>query len=210
MQCRLPERDPRVSAGVPPSAGHQPKPPVERQMRRPVHMNGYAILPDGSTSHITLKDLSYDGCGIAIATSLEPGDTIRLSVLGRSAIAAEVRWCERGKAGLVFEPAPVTEATVAEQQERMAERIRLRADVTLRRAGRRNFEVILNDLSPAGCKVEFVDRPEVEERVWLRFDGLDRIAARICWVEGYGAGLSFDKPIHPAVFDLLLERIRVQ
>jgi hypothetical protein len=41
----------------------------------------------------------------------------------------------------------------------------------------------------------------------LKFDGLEAIEAEVCWVEGFVAGLQFDKPIHPAVFDLLLHRL---
>jgi hypothetical protein len=41
----------------------------------------------------------------------------------------------------------------------------------------------------------------------LKFDGLEALEAEVCWVDGFVAGLQFDKPIHPAVFDLLLERL---
>jgi hypothetical protein len=31
--------------------------------------------------------------------------------------------------------------------------------------------------------------------------------AEVCWVDGFVAGLKFIKPMHPAVFDLLIERL---
>jgi hypothetical protein len=64
------------------------------------------------------------------------------------------------------------------------------------------------DASAHGCKVEFVERPEVEENVWVRFEGLEPIEARVCWLKGRCAGLEFSRPIHPAVFELVAERLR--
>jgi hypothetical protein len=31
--------------------------------------------------------------------------------------------------------------------------------------------------------------------------------ARVRWVDNYVAGLKFERPMHPAVFDLLLQRL---
>jgi hypothetical protein len=42
----------------------------------------------------------------------------------------------------------------------------------------------------------------------LKLAGLEVLDAETCWVEGYVAGLRFEKPIHPAVFDLLLHRLQ--
>ena len=33
------------------------------------------------------------------------------------------------------------------------------------------------------------------------------LEANVCWVDGFTAGLSFEKPMHPAVFELLVERL---
>lgn len=55
---------------------------------------------------------------------------------------------------------------------------------------------------------DFVDRPDVGEHVWVKFDGLEAIEATVCWIAGFKAGLKYTKPIHPAVFDLLLTRVR--
>jgi hypothetical protein len=55
--------------------------------------------------------------------------------------------------------------------------------------------------------MEFVDRPAFRERVWVKFDGLEAVPAFVCWIEGAEAGLEFERPIHPAVFELLLKRI---
>ena len=62
-------------------------------------------------------------------------------------------------------------------------------------------------MSPRGCKVEFVERPRMDELVWVKFDWLAAIEAEVCWVDGFFGGLKFLRPIYPAVFELLLARL---
>lgn len=177
--------------------------PVDRRERRSVSMPGFAVLENGTTEEIQLLDLSYDGCGIAIEAKLAPGQRIKLSVLRRGAIDAEVRWWADGKAGLVF---PV-EAVTPEPKPRQSERTALSAEVTMRRLGKGSFRVNVFDASPQGCKVDLVERPAAGEFVTVRFDGLEPMEAEVCWVERFTAGLRFRKPMHPAVFELLIERL---
>jgi hypothetical protein len=63
------------------------------------------------------------------------------------------------------------------------------------------------DLSPHGCKCEFVDRPKIGETLWLKFDGLETLGCTVSWVEGSNVGLQFARPIHHAVFEMLLYRL---
>lgn len=90
---------------------------------------------------------------------------------------------------------------------RKAERVALDAEVTLRRSGQNTYRVNVFDASPHGCRVEFVERPYAEERVWVRFDGLEALEALVCWTSGPVTGLRFSRPIYPAVFELLLRRL---
>jgi hypothetical protein len=90
---------------------------------------------------------------------------------------------------------------------RRSERVALDAVVMLRRSGQLNFRVRVFDASLHGCRVEFVDRPELDEQLWVKFDDLQPIAAEVCWVEGFSAGLNFRQPIHPAVFDRLIANL---
>jgi len=85
--------------------------------------------------------------------------------------------------------------------------IALAAEVCLRRIGKSTFRVTMTDVSPEGCKVQLVERPAKDERVLVKFEGLEVLEAAVCWVDGFTAGLSFEKPMHPAVFDLLIERL---
>jgi hypothetical protein len=90
---------------------------------------------------------------------------------------------------------------------RRAERVALDVEVALRRSAQLKYRVRAYDASPYGCKLEFVERPELEERVWVKFEGLDSLEGLVCWVEGFVVGVEFVRPIHPAVFDALLPRL---
>jgi hypothetical protein len=180
-------------------------PPLERRVRRPVKLQAYATREDNSVVDLTLTDLSYDGCGIDCAAELVAGEKLRLAVSRRGSIAATVRWAAGGQAGLAFDVDPAA-APVA--KPRRHDRIQVKAEVTLRRVGKLGFRVRLFDLSPAGCKAEFVDRPEFGEQVWMKFDGMESLEGAICWVAGTSAGIRFARPIHDAVFSLLLDRLR--
>jgi len=178
---------------------------VDRRERRQVSLPALAIREGGTTVEIVLLDLSYEGCGIETPIEFEAGEAIKLSVLGRGVIDAHVRWCENGRAGLTFEPDKNEPKT---QSPRQNERISLGAEVMLRRLGQNNYRVRVNDLSPDGCKVELVEQPRIGEHMLAKFEGLEVLDCEVCWVEGYVAGLRFQKPMHPAVFDLMLQRLR--
>lgn len=77
----------------------------------------------------------------------------------------------------------------------------------MRRVGGFPYRVRIYDLSPQGCKVEFVERPELNERVWIKIAGLEAVQGFVCWLKGSTAGVEFDRPIHPAVFEDLLSRL---
>ena len=81
------------------------------------------------------------------------------------------------------------------------------AEASLRRSGHPHYRVNVYDVSDYGCKVEFVERPVLDEIVWLKFDRLDALEAHVCWIDGFAVGLEFQRPVHPAVFAMLVERL---
>jgi hypothetical protein len=169
-----------------------------------VSLRAFAVRQDGSTVEVLLLDLSYDGCGIETPVPLGDGEPLRLSVLRRGAIRACVRWCRNGKAGLVFEAEQLPQK---QHRPRSFDRKPTEAEIFMRRLGKLNYRVRVFDLSPSGCKVELVDQPRPEEHVLVKFESLETLEAEVCWIEGSCAGLRFEKPIHPAVFALLLQRL---
>jgi hypothetical protein len=92
--------------------------------------------------------------------------------------------------------------------KRETQRALICADATLRRAGQNNYRVHAYDISPRGCRVEFVERPDINERVWVKFEGIEAIEASVRWTANFTAGLQFAQAIHPAVFSMLLARLR--
>lgn len=78
------------------------------------------------------------------------------------------------------------------------------AEVTIRRSGFHGFRVQAFDLSPHGCKIEFIERPALRERVWVKFDTLEAIEAEVRWIDGHIGGVQFARPLYPAVFDRIV------
>lgn len=184
-------------------APEQPEP--RREARRAVDLPGFALLDDGSTFELTLSDLTYDGCQIKTERVLEPGTKLKLSVVRLGALDAQVRWCEDGKVGLSFN----ADATFDRQETpRNHDRLELSAEVQLRRVGRQKYQGRTFDVSPKGCKVEFIERPRAGEMLWIGFDGLDPIEAEVRWIDGFFGGVEFVRPIYPAVFELLMARLK--
>ena len=179
----------------------------DRPERRLVELTGHALHEDGHGFHMRVVNLSYDGCAVATDEPLAVGQLFKLSVLGRGGIDVEVMWAEDGKAGLRF--AKASESADG-RTPRNAERLLLPAEVSLRRPGRPNFTVRVCDVSTHGCRCEFVDRPAPGETMFVKFEGLEALEAVTRWVEPPLTGLSFIRPIHPAVFDLLVARHRPQ
>lgn len=177
----------------------------QRDDRRPVDLQGFVLLEDGSTFSVTLLDLTYDGCKISTSVALLPGLKLKLSALGLGALDAHVRWYANGHAGLRF----AFESSKSRQQ-RAATRLEIPGEVSLRRPGRFNYRTRMFDLSAAGCRVEFVERPRVGERIWVKFEGLDSIEAIVRWRDGFFGGVEFVRPIYPSVFDLLMTRLMAE
>jgi hypothetical protein len=98
-------------------------------------------------------------------------------------------------------------ASLLEPSARRSERTALDATVSLRRSGKLNYRVRVFDASLHGCRVEFVDRPSIQEQLWVKFDGLQAIEAEVCWTEGFTTGVNFRQPIHPAVFERLIANL---
>jgi hypothetical protein len=94
------------------------------------------------------------------------------------------------------------------QVQRKGLRVSIESMVKLRRRGHHKFTVQVFDLSMEGCKLEFLETPQLDETVWLKFEGLEGLEATVRWLDANTAGVEFVRPLHPAVFDLLVNRMR--
>lgn len=175
----------------------------DRAPRRPVEFPAHLVLGGGTVLDVRVLDLSYDGCRIDVPKAIFEGDSVQLSVQGRGVIDCAVRWCKDGRAGLRF----AEEAPTKEQIERKANRRTAGMQAQLRRIGHLSYSVELRDLSREGCMIDLVERPALDEVMQVKLPGLETMQARVRWVENYIAGLQFERPMHPAVFELLLQRM---
>lgn len=91
---------------------------------------------------------------------------------------------------------------------RKAERVPLHADIDFRRTGEHRWRVNITDLSPQGCRVELPVRVTTDDMIWVTFPGLEAIQGKVCWVDEWVAGIEFDRPLYPSVFDMVEQRMR--
>jgi hypothetical protein len=90
---------------------------------------------------------------------------------------------------------------------RRVARTPISAEVQLRRSAEHSFRVNVHDLSPMGCRVEFIERPRLEESVWVKFEGIDALESTVRWTEGDFVGLEFLRPLYGPVFEALMSRL---
>lgn len=82
------------------------------------------------------------------------------------------------------------------------------AEIEIRRAHSLKYRVTIRDFSPSGASLNLVDRVELDEIIWIKLDGLESLEAKVCWTRDFVAGIKFAKPLHPSVFDMLVERLK--
>jgi hypothetical protein len=75
---------------------------------------------------------------------------------------------------------------------------------TLRQPTKQRFSISVIDMSARGCGLESRQALVPDSTVWLRLPGLESWFATVAWAEGGRAGLDFDRPLHPAVFEKLI------
>lgn len=180
--------------------------PGIREPRRTVALTGFGLLEDGTRFALTVTELSYDGCKVSAAIGLLPGLKFKIVLPGLTAsIDADVRWCRDGRAGVLFIHEDVEEKA---ETPRKYERVKLAATLSLRRAGRHAYQARVFDLSPNGCRVEFIEVPRAGDIIWAKLKDVDALEARVRWVDGHYGGLEFARPIHAAIFDALIARLQ--
>jgi hypothetical protein len=85
--------------------------------------------------------------------------------------------------------------------------VELAAEVAFRRAGLNSYRVKVFDASRHGCKAEFVERPQLGETVWIKFDGLEALESIVRRTDGFLVGIEFIRPLHPAVFQSIVTKL---
>jgi hypothetical protein len=91
-------------------------------------------------------------------------------------------------------------------RQRKSERTSVDLGAGLRQRGASGVSVRVMDLSPHGFRAAtHLELPEGTD-VWLRLPGLEPFHARVAWCEGHYVGCAFDRPLHPAVVDMIVRK----
>lgn len=97
-----------------------------------------------------------------------------------------------------------------DNQNRRAERIILRADIDVRRPGDHRYKVNILDFSPAGCRIEIPIYVDEGDSIFITLPGLETIEGKVRWKKDWIVGVEFLRPLYPAVFDLMREKMARQ
>ncbi|WP_114953550.1 PilZ domain-containing protein [Sphingosinicella terrae] len=89
---------------------------------------------------------------------------------------------------------------------RRAERLPVTLGAGLRQRGASGVTVQIVDLSTDGFRVATHLELAVGTDVWLRLPGLEACHGRVVWAEGPSVGCAFERPLHPAVVDMIVAK----
>jgi len=91
---------------------------------------------------------------------------------------------------------------------RAAERVPLELGAGLRQRGASGVSVQVMDLSTHGFRAATHLELPVGADVWLRLPGLEPYHATVAWSKGHFIGCAFERPLHPAVVEMIARKSR--
>lgn len=94
----------------------------------------------------------------------------------------------------------------AARKGRRAERVHVELGAGLRQRGASGVTVQIMDLSTDGFRVATHLELYAGSDVWLRLPGLEPCHARVVWSEGHFVGCAFERPLHPAVVEMIVAK----
>ena len=94
------------------------------------------------------------------------------------------------------------------EQQRRNERAPTVATVSFRRPSEQSYKVELHDLSPTGCRIDVRARLEEGPIIWVTLPGLQMQQCKVRWSDDWVAGLEFEQPLHPSVFEHVAGRVK--
>lgn len=100
---------------------------------------------------------------------------------------------------------PSAARAMSGSEGRRAERKVVSLTAQLRERGAHKFMVDVVDLSITGFRCETSFNLYMGHAVWLTLPGLSGLEATVAWKQGYCYGFAFNRPLHPAVFDHIVQ-----
>lgn len=93
-------------------------------------------------------------------------------------------------------------------KSRASERVAIEIGAGLRQRGASGVSVLVMDLSTHGFRAStHLELPEGAD-VWLRLPGLESYHAKVVWSRGQYIGCAFERPLHPAVLDMIVRKTK--
>jgi hypothetical protein len=93
-----------------------------------------------------------------------------------------------------------------ELTSRKSRRVTLEMGAGLRQRGGTGVTIQIVDLSTDGFRASTHLQLAKGTDVWLRLPGLEPYQARVMWAKGNFIGCAFDRPLHPAVLDMVVNK----
>lgn len=93
-------------------------------------------------------------------------------------------------------------------RDRKSQRMSVDMSAGLRQRGASGVAVRVLDLSPHGFRAATHLELPIGTDVWLRLPGLEACHASVMWQEGHYIGCAFERPLHPAVLDMIVRRAK--
>ena len=97
-------------------------------------------------------------------------------------------------------------ATRACANGRKAERTSVEMGAGLRQRGASGVTVRILDLSTHGFRASTHLDLQIGSDVWLKLPGLEAMHAKVAWTSAHYIGCSFDRPLHPAVLQMVVRK----
>lgn len=95
---------------------------------------------------------------------------------------------------------------IAAQEDRCAPRTRLSIPASLRAAGSKGFQTVVNDLSISGFSAMAINRMHPGTVCWLSLPDLESMEARVIWWNNSMVGCEFQNLLSPIVHDAIVDR----
>jgi len=93
-----------------------------------------------------------------------------------------------------------------DRKPRKSERVAVEVSAGLRQRGASGVSVRVLDLSPEGFRASTHLELNNGVDVWLRLPGLEPLHATVAWSAGHFIGCAFERPLHPAVVDMIVRK----
>ena len=93
-------------------------------------------------------------------------------------------------------------------KSRASERVPIELGAGLRQRGASGVSVLVMDLSIHGFRASTHLQLSDGTDVWLRLPGLEACHAKVVWSKGQYIGCAFERPLHPAVLDMIVRKTK--